>query len=57
MENIWEEPSSDKGRLLYTDTGTIRCATLNKLLIHLTGALGLFLVNFLCGVFVYTHIF
>ena len=37
---IWYEPNNDDGRILYTETKTIKCATLNKLLIHLTDNLG-----------------
>ena len=37
---IWDEPESDKGRVLYTDSKNIRCATLNKLLLNLTSKLG-----------------
>lgn len=36
---IWDEPKSEEGRILYTDTGNIRCATLNNLIIHTTTTL------------------
>mmetsp|Transcript_6017 Transcript_6017/g.9086 ORF Transcript_6017/g.9086 Transcript_6017/m.9086 type:complete len:537 (-) Transcript_6017:66-1676(-) len=38
-EDIWDEPASDEGRVLYTDTGNLRCSTLNKLIIHTTANL------------------
>mmetsp|Transcript_3199 Transcript_3199/g.3944 ORF Transcript_3199/g.3944 Transcript_3199/m.3944 type:complete len:261 (+) Transcript_3199:882-1664(+) len=38
-DQIWDEPEEDDGRTLYTDSGNLRCATLNKLIIHTTANL------------------
>lgn len=38
-DNIWDEPTDDKGRVLYTDSGDLRCSTLNKLIIYITANL------------------
>ena len=41
---IWYEPNNDEGRIVYTDKGKLKCATLNKLLIKLTDDLGKFFI-------------
>ena len=36
IDPIWDEPESNDGRVLLNESGGIRCATLNKLIIQLT---------------------
>ena len=33
---MWDEPEKEEGRVLFSESGALRCATLNKLIIHIT---------------------
>src|SRR3990167_4916982 len=47
IDPIWDEPESEEGRLLYSESGAIRCGTLNKLVIQLTHSKSTLLIFFI----------